>query len=134
MNRKISTLLLIFSILFFVGFHSHVFILEKAGIELPFNLQKIYLFHAVFSTVLCVNFVIFSRVDKVFQQIAFIYLATILLKILLFCTIFYKPLFAEENLTKQQAVSLLVPLFLFLLTEAFFVIQILNKNSTKTIK
>tara|TARA_B110000091_G_scaffold138047_1_gene147609 strand:- start:110 stop:514 length:405 start_codon:yes stop_codon:yes gene_type:complete len=134
MNRKISTLLLLFAILFFVGFHTHVFILEKTQIELPFSLQKIYLFHAVFSTVLCVNFVIFSRVDKVFQQIAFIYLATILLKIILFCTIFYKPLFAEESLTKQHAISLLVPLFLFLSTEAFFVIQILNTNSAKTIK
>ena len=134
MNRKITTLLIVFSILFFVGFQGHVFILKKTGTELPFNLEKIYLFHAVFSSVLCVNFVIFSLVDKVFQQIAFIYLATILLKILLFCTIFYKPLFAEENLTNPQAISLLVPLFLFLLTEAFFVVQILNKNSTKTIK
>ena len=77
MNRKIITLPLIFLILFFVSFHTHAFLLEKTGIELPFNLQKIYLFHAVFSTVLCVNFVLFSNVDKVFQQISFIYLLTL---------------------------------------------------------
>ena len=134
MNRKIITLPLIFLILFFVSFHTHAFLLEKTGIELPFNLQKIYLFHAVFSTVLCVNFALFSNVDKVFQQISFIYLVTIVLKIILFSTFFYKPIFAEESLTNPQAISLLVPLFLFLLTEAFFVVQILNKNSTKTIK
>lgn len=134
MNRKIITLPFIFLILFYVGFHSHAFLLEKTGIRLPFNLKKMYLFHAVFSSVLCLNFVLFSKVDKVFQQISFIYLATIILKILLFCTIFYKPIFEGENITNLQAVSLLIPLLLFLPTEAFFVIKILNTNSTKTIK
>jgi len=134
MNRRIITLPLIFLFLFFVSFYTHVFLLQKTGIKLPFNLKKMYLFHAVFSSVLCLNFVIFSRVDKVFQQISFIYLASIILKILLFCTIFYKPIFAKESLTNLQAISLLIPLFLFLSTEVFFVIKILNTNSTKTIK
>jgi len=134
MNRRIITLPLIFLFLFFVSFYTHAFLLQKTGIKLPFNLEKIYLFHAVFSSVLCLNFVIFSTVDKVFQQISFIYLATIVLKILFFCTIFYKPIFVEESLTNPQAISLLIPLFLFLSTEAFFVIKILNTNGAKTIK
>ena len=134
MNRRIITLPLIFLFLFFVSFYTHAFLLQKTGIKLPFNLKKMYLFHAVFSSVLCLNFVIFSRVDKVFQQISFIYLASIILKTLLFCTIFYKPIFAKESLTNLQAISLLIPLFLFLSTEVFFVIKILNTNSTKTIK
>ena len=79
MNRRIITLPLIFLFLFFVSFYTHAFLLQKTGIKLPFNLKKMYLFHAVFSSVLCLNFVIFSRVDKVFQQISFIYLASIIL-------------------------------------------------------
>jgi hypothetical protein len=134
MNRKIIGLLFIFLAVFFIGYHTHAFILEKTGIDLPFNLHKIYLFHAVFSSVLCVNFSIFSSVDKVFQQISFIYLATIVLKIILFPLVFYKPIFAEESLSNLHAISLLIPMFLFLSTEAFFMIKILNKNSVNTIK
>ena len=77
---------------------------------------------------ICVNFQLLSTVNKIFEQLGFIYLVTIVLKIVLFGIIFYESIFKTENLTNVARISLLIPTLLFLLTEAFFVIQILNKN------
>jgi hypothetical protein len=134
MNRKTLIFLFTFFALFCIGFNLHAFYLEKIGVELPFNLEQIYLFHAGFSTLICVNFAIFSNVDKVFEQLGFIYLGTLLLKIIVFSILFYKSVFPKETLTTVAAISLLIPTVLFLSTEAFFVIKIINKKSAKTIK
>jgi hypothetical protein len=70
---------------------------------------------------------LFSNVNKIFEQLGFIYLVTIVLKLLLFCLIFYKSLFAEELLFIAR-ISLFVPMIIFLLTEAVFVAKILKKK------
>jgi hypothetical protein len=71
---------------------------------------------------------VFSSVDKIFSQLGFIYLGTLFFKIVIFCAIFYQPVFQEENLSQIARVSLFIPTLLFLLTEAFFVAKILNKK------
>jgi hypothetical protein len=134
MNSKIILYLFTFTALFFIGFQTHTFFIEKAGLELPYNLHKIYLFHAGFSALVCVNLSIFSNVDKVFEQLGFVYLATLFFKIILYCIVFYKSIFTEDNLTRVEAISQLIPMFLFLLTEVIFVAKILNKKTPKTIK
>lgn len=114
--------------LFFVSFWFHQNYIEKEGFLLPFDLEKVYLFHLGFSLLICVNFQLLSAVNKIFEQLGFIYLVTIVLKIVLFGIIFYSSIFKTENLTDVARISLLIPTLLFLLTEAIFVIQILNKN------
>jgi hypothetical protein len=118
----------IFFSLFFLSFFLHENILEKYAIILPFSLQKVYLFHVAFSLLICVNFQVFSSVDKIFPQLGFIYLGTIFLKIILFFAFFYKSIFSEENLTEIARISLFIPMLIFLLTEAVFVAKILNKK------
>jgi hypothetical protein len=71
---------------------------------------------------------VLSNVDKIFEQLGFIYLGTIVLKLLVFCITFYKSIFTEESLSFTARLSLLIPMVLFLLTEAFFVTKILKKN------
>jgi hypothetical protein len=78
--------------------------------------------------VICINFLIFSTKEKVFEQLGFIYLGTILLKLTLFSIIFYKSIFAEEGLTFNARISLFIPMIVFLLTEAIFVARILKKE------
>ena len=128
MNNKIILYLIIFVLLYFTGLNTHLFFIEKIDLQLPFDLYKIYLFHAVFSALICVNFLIFSSVDKVFEQLAFIYLGTLVLKIIVFSIFFYRLIFSGGSLTNQEAVSLLIPMFVFLLTEAVFVLKILNQK------
>ncbi|PQJ76867.1 DUF6168 family protein [Polaribacter glomeratus] len=118
----------VFFSIFLVCFSLNENILEKQQIILPFSLRKVYLFHLGFSLLICVNFKVLSSVDKIFSQLGFIYLGALLFKILLFCAIFYQPIFNEENLSQIARLSLLTPTLLFLLTEAFFVAKILNKQ------
>lgn len=129
MIKAISIYSLVFFSLFFIGLYLHENGLERQTVILPFSLKKVYLFHLVFSLLICVNLKLFSTVDKVFEQLGFIYLGTLFLKIVLFCAIFYKSIFTEENLTQIVRLSLFFPAIIFLLTEAVFVAKVLNKKN-----
>jgi hypothetical protein len=124
-NKKLIVYLLTFITLYFIGFYFHENYIENKVILLPFSLQKIYLFHSGFSLMVCVNLLLLSSVNKIADQLGFIYLGTILLKLLLFSIIFYKSIITNEILEFSARISLIIPLLIFLLTEAFFVIQIL---------
>ncbi|APZ45760.1 hypothetical protein BW723_05375 [Polaribacter reichenbachii] len=118
----------VFIALYILGYNIHQFILLKQELYLSFSLEKVYLFHTAFSALICINFLLLSTVNKIFEQLGFIYLASIVLKLLLFGIIFYKPIFSEENLSLASRISLFIPMILFLLTEAIFVAKILKKR------
>lgn len=118
----------VFFSLFFLSFFLHENYIEKQAIILPFSLKKVYLFHLGFSLLICSNFLIFSTVDKIFEQLGFIYLATIVLKLIIFCIIFYNPIFTVEDLSFDARFSLFIPMIIFLLTEVLFVTKILKKK------
>ena len=128
MIKSIFIYAFVFFLLFYISFFLHENYLEKQAIILPFSLKKIYLFHLGFSLLICTNFLLFSNVEKISEQLGFIYLATIVLKLILFCLIFYKPIFTEENLSFISRLSLFIPMIIFLLTEAIFIAKILKKT------
>jgi hypothetical protein len=118
----------IFLGLFMLSFNLHHLVIENRQLTLSFSLRKVYLFHTLFSLLICINFKVFSNVDKIFPQLGFIYLGTLLLKIMLFSIIFYTSIFTEGNLSKIERVSMLIPALIFLFTEAYFVAKILIKK------
>ncbi|MFC4268004.1 DUF6168 family protein [Polaribacter marinivivus] len=123
----------IFFTLFYISFSLHNYFLEENQVLLPFSLKKVYLFHLGFSMLICINFKLLSSVNKIADQLGFIYLGTLLLKIVLFSIIFYQSIFTEEELSKISRISLLIPALIFLLTEAIFVAKILNKRDISKI-
>ena len=128
MIKSVFIYFLLFFVVFFLSLSVHENYIDKQAIILPFSLKQVYAFHLSFSLLICVNFKVFSSVDKIFSQLGFIYLGTLFFKILIFCIIFYQPMFKEENLSHIARVSLFIPTILFLLTEAFFVAKILNNK------
>ena len=128
MIRSVLLFSVVFFIVFIIGFSIHDFLIQKQQISLPFSLKKVYLFHLFFSLIICVNFLIFSNFNKFFEQLGFIYLGTILLKLTLFCFLFYPSIFTEEELALSSRMSLFVPVVLFLITEATIVAKILKKK------
>jgi len=128
MIKSIVGFTFIFFFLFLVSLSLHELYLENKQLILPFSLQKVYLFHLVFSLVICSNFLVFSTAAKVFEQLGFIYLSTILLKLILFSIIFHKTIFSEEGLPFSARLSLFIPMLVFLLTETVFVTKILKKK------
>jgi len=128
MIRSVFVIAVVFFFTFLVGFSLHQFFIENQQITLPFSLKKIYLFHLVFSLLVCTNFQLLSSVNNLFDQLGFIYLVTIVLKIVLFCITFYKSIFITEKLSLASRVSLFVPMIIFLSTEVVFIAKILNKK------
>ena len=133
MIKNFITYTLTCILLYILGLFLHNTYLETNKILLPFSLQKTYLFHAGFSLIVCVNLLALSNVNKILDQLGFIYLGTILLKILLFSIIFYKSIITNEIIEFSARISLMIPLLIFLLIEAFFVVQILQKKEYKKI-
>ena len=128
MIRSVLLFSVVFFIVFIIGFSIHDFLIQKQQISLPFSLKKVYLFHLFFSLIICVNFLIFSNFNKFFEQLGFIYLGTILLKLTLFCFLFYPSIFTKEELALSSRMSLFIPVVLFLITEATIVAKILKKK------
>ena len=128
MIRSALLFFILLFLVFLIGFSIHEFFIEKQEISLPFSLKKVYLFHLSFSLLVCINFLIFSTFDKVFEQLGFLYLGTIILKLSLFCTVFYATIFTEQELTLSSRISLFIPVILFLITEAAIVANILKKK------
>jgi hypothetical protein len=128
MSKDIFRYILVFVILFVIGFYGHQFLLNYLELKIIFSLEKVYLFHAFFSALICVNLRVFSTVDKLLPQLGFIYLSTLVLKLILFATFFYNPLFSSDSFSLVEKGSLFFPLFIFLLTEAVFVLKILNQK------
>jgi hypothetical protein len=128
MIKSILLYLVTFSALFLLSFFLHEYYLDINEFVLPFSLKKVYLFHAGFSLLICVNFRLLANVDKIFPQLGFIYLGCLFFKIILFCVVFYKSLFNETILSEIAKISLILPMFIFLLTEAIFIARILNKK------
>ncbi|ARV06970.1 hypothetical protein BTO04_09855 [Polaribacter sp. SA4-10] len=131
MNKDIFTYIIVFVVLFLIVFYSHQTFLSCKEITLGFSLEKIYLFHAFFSALVCINLRVVSTVDKLFTQLGFIYLASLVIKLVLFCIFFYKSILTIETFTFSEKISLLIPIFIFLLTEVVFVAKTLNRSNKK---
>ena len=128
MIRSIIAYAAIFFCIFIISFSLHDYLLEERQIILPFSLKKVYLFHLGFSLIICTNFVAISRVEKIFDQLGYIYLGTILLKLIIFIATFYKSIITGETLPFITRISLLIPMIIFLFIEAIIVAKILKKN------
>ena len=128
MIRSIIAYAAIFFCIFIISFSLHEYLLEERQIILPFSLKKVYLFHLGFSLIICTNFVAISRVEKIFDQLGYIYLGTILLKLIIFIATFYKSIITGETMPFITRISLLIPMIIFLFIEAIIVAKILKKN------
>ena len=128
MIRSIIAYAAIFFCIFIISFSHHEYLIEERQIILPFSLKKVYLFHLGFSLIICTNFVAISRVEKIFDQLGYIYLGTILLKLIIFIATFYKSIITGETLPFITRISLLIPMIIFLFIEAIIVAKILKKN------
>lgn len=128
MIKKGIGILLTFTVLYFVLQSIHHFLLLEKGIELPFSLKKTYLFSAGFSALICINILLLSTVNKFKEQLGFIYLITLFVKIILFFATFYKSIVKADEMQMVAKISMLFPLLIFLLTEIIFIAKLINQK------
>lgn len=117
-----------FSFLFATSYTIHVSGLKDLNIKLNVPLFSIYLFHFIVSLFICVSFAILETTKKWSNQLGFVYLFTFMIKLMLFAIVFKNSVFKVESLSKIEGFNLLIPVFLFLFLEVYFIARILSKK------
>lgn len=91
-------------------------------------LHKAYIFLYFFSLILTIIFKLVSKSDKFFEQLGFIYLGVLVFKIITFAVMFYPQLMGEKLMPQFYRASLLIPVFVFLFLEVFFISKIMRSK------
>lgn len=91
-------------------------------------LQNAYTFLYFFSLILVIIFQLVSKSDKYFEQLGFIYLGVLVFKIITFAVMFYTQLMGEKLMPQFYRASLLIPVFVFLFLEVFFISKIMRSK------
>lgn len=128
MIKKIIFFLLSFSVLFGVAFGLHHYVLSTSKMVIRFSLLQVYVFHFVFSLIISTLFLLLSNSHKWFSQLGVLYIFTMINKGLFFALVFKDSIFKIDKYTKTESLSLIIPLFLFLFMEVYFIANILNKK------
>ena len=126
------TYIFVFGLLFLIGYHVHEYLLKEQAGLMSFSLKEVYIFHAIFSFLICTILFLISKRDKQKDQLGFLYLGTFVFKLVVFAVIFAELFFGDLQLSRTDKVSLLIPVFVFLVPEAYFIVKILaNLNTDK---
>lgn len=130
LQKKILYYTLLCGLVLVAGYAIHNFILNHFNVEHPFNLWNIYLFQGIATLILCASFEFISQKSQQLKdQLGFLYLAAMAIKVGLFCLFFNSILFSSLVLSKTDSLSLLIPIFLFLFLEVLIIVKILNRNN-----
>ena len=124
MIKRILRYVAIVTVAFIVVFFTHQYVLVNKQLTLSYSLLNMYLFHAVASII--VYSLIEITAEKLPSQAGYAFLAAVFLKMGFFVLLFSNVLFPGIALPKFQRFSLMIPLFLFLVLEAFFASKLLN--------
>lgn len=100
--------------------------------NLRFGLLEVYIFHTIATSIIYVASDLLSRTRKFEHQIGFLYLGTLFLKVAVFVGIFQDSIVSINEMTDKEVLSLLLPLFIFLFLEVYFISKILNRTVLKT--
>ncbi len=126
MIKRLMFFLASMAVLFIGAFMLHTYGVNTGEYELVFSLLGVYSFH--FVAAIIVYTIVEVTANKLPTQAGYAYLASIFLKIGFFVLIFQATVFTETPLTKVERISLVIPLFLFLIAEAVFVSKLLNNK------
>ncbi|WP_371873544.1 DUF6168 family protein [Seonamhaeicola sp. ML3] len=128
MSKTLLIYLIVFVTLFFSANYLHQYILDGSSSVIRFDLKPVYIFFSLFSLFICVVFQFLRLVKKAKDQLGFIYLGTLVLKMIFFSIVFKKEVLDLPDLTKIESINLLIPLFIFLFVEVYFIAKILQQK------
>lgn len=124
--KRIGVYFLVAVVLFGVGYWANSSIVSYNETQTQLPLLQVYLFHAFFSMII---YVVCELVNIVLPaQVGYAFLASVFLKMGFFVLIFKSSLFGEVELAMFERLSLIVPLFSFLLLEAIALASLLNEE------
>ncbi|WP_396597649.1 DUF6168 family protein [Dokdonia sp. R86516] len=128
MIKKILLYVAVAVATFFISYSLHNYILISIDNTPPYNLRDVYIFHLSLSLFIVLLFELIIYFLKEFKdQIGFLYLGSIVLKMMLFFVIFRELLSTSLQLSKTDKLSLLIPIAIFIIYEVMIVVKMLNR-------
>jgi len=116
--------------LFFIAYNVHYYLTVHFEIYHHYSLWAVYVYQAIASYILVVAFELLASLTKEFKdQLGFLYLGSMAIKVLFFCILFRDVIFFGEDLSKIDSVSLLLPIFIFIFFEVIIIVKILNRET-----
>ncbi len=128
MIKRISLKIIFFVLVSLVVYFLHTIGLSNLASHSPISLIQVYIFNTVFTVFLCVTAIVLSKTEKYADQIGFLYLGSVVLKVIFFFLLFYKPIFKSDDFTNIEIFNLLIPIILFLIFEVVVISKILNNK------
>ncbi len=126
MIKRLLIYSLIAGLMFVVSFGLNSYVLNEFGIVSNFSLLSVYSFHLISSLIVYVMIELAAK--HMPDQAGFAYSIGVFVKMGFFMILFGSVVFGEEDLQKIERVSLIIPLFLYLITEAIASSKLLNKS------
>lgn len=123
MPKRILTTVAIIIAIFFISYGLNNYVI---GQDLPFSLLSVYLFHAIATII--IYLIVETLNEKLPNQVGYAYLMLICFKIGAFVLIFQKSIFSLETLEMTSRISLVIPLFVFLITEGVIIGKLLTRK------
>jgi len=125
--KIIITYFIVFGVVSGILYPIHQLFFNSENINFNIVIKESYIFHLLFSLFICVSFQLATLHKKIFSQLGFVYLGTLILKIGLYAITFKTTLFNSSILNLFDKISLLIPVFIYLFLEVYFVSKILNR-------
>ena len=123
MIKRIAIVFLLFILLFGISYGIHNSILNQ---NTSFSLIAVYLFHTLSAIMVYITVeIVWSKLPN---QAGYAYLMMMCLKIGAFVLVFQKSVFSEIILSQVERISLVIPLFIFLIAEAASVGKLLSNK------
>ena len=130
LTKPLTTAALIIVALGVVFYFLHLSILDLLDVELPYNLLNFYLFGAISSLIICLTFITLPvLLPELRDKLGFMFLFSIFAKLFLLALIFKNLLFSDAIFTRMERLSMLIPIFIFLIYEVLVIVKILKKHS-----
>ena len=126
MRRKVFLQVIVFILSFILTYLLHAYLIGCNSFFRNCILVKPYVFLLSFLLLLVVVFLFLSQVKKLKDQLGFVYLSTLVLKLVLFVVLFQNFFFGDIAEIEINKGHFLIPVFLGLGCEVVFLSQLLR--------
>lgn len=130
MRILFSAILIVISFVVAYILHAYALGCGLFPTDCPLFLPYVYLL--LFALAVVIVFTVLSRMPKMQDQLGFMYLGALLLKLFLFAVFFRNQIFAETAMDNISTAHYLAPVFLGLLCEVAFLGRILKNITPKS--
>ncbi|WP_370390361.1 DUF6168 family protein [uncultured Winogradskyella sp.] len=131
MRTKLLVVLILFVVILALLFVLQPYVLPQQDLRLDFPTTNIFIFNVVFTLILLLLLTYIAQKETVKDNLGFLYLASVLVKPIVFIVVFRGLFFNEKPITQMEAIVMLLPILISLFFEVFYCSILLKAQASK---